>query len=76
VRILGVSCDTPADNKAWKEKQGYGYDLLTDAEKTLDNMVLGEAGGRWAVLVDADGKIEKVWPKVQPAFPKKVVDEI
>jgi peroxiredoxin len=76
VRILGVSPDTPADNKAWKEKLGFGYDLLTDSEKVLDKMVLGEDVGRWAVLVDADGKVEKVWPKVQPAFPKKAVDEI
>jgi peroxiredoxin len=76
VQIFGVSCDTPADNKAWKEKEGFGYDLLTDADKALDKMVLGENAGRWAVLMDADGKLEKAWPKVQPNFPSKGISEI
>lgn len=76
MRILGVSRDTPADNKKFREKNDFGYDLLTDSEKALDKMVLGEEGGRWAVLVDADGKVEKVWPKVVPAFPKTCVAEI
>ena len=76
MRILGVSRDTPADNKKFAEKNAFGYDLLTDADKALDKMILGEDGGRWAALVDADGKLEKAWPKVQPNFPTTCMSEI
>ncbi len=35
--VLGVSPDAQKDLKKWKDKEGLGYDLLSDVDKTLLN---------------------------------------
>ena len=35
--ILGISYDTPADNKAFQEGQGFPYRLLSDSDKSIAN---------------------------------------
>jgi len=35
VVVLGVSFDTPAENKAFADKFGYTFPLLCDVERTL-----------------------------------------
>lgn len=76
--LLGVSPDLPAAQARFAEKQGVGYSLLSDPERTAC-----EAWGVWrekvlygkrsmgvvrsAFLVGADGVLEHVWYKVSPS---------
>jgi thioredoxin-dependent peroxiredoxin len=68
--ILGASFDTPAENKAFAEAQGFPYRLLSDVSTET-----GEAYGvkkgpdeQWAafprrhtILIAPDGTIRTVW---------------
>jgi peroxiredoxin Q/BCP len=76
VAVLGISKDEPAAQKKWKEKHGLPFPLLSDADHRVQ-----EAWGIWqeknmygkkvmgtvrtTVLVGADGKVERVFPKVK-----------
>ena len=76
IAVLGLSKDKPAGKKKFKEKYGFPYPLLADE----DHAVL-EAYGVWkeknmygkkvlgiertTVVIDAEGKIKKVFPKVK-----------
>lgn len=74
--VIGVSADTVASHDRFKTKHGLGMTLVSDESKTM----LG-AYGVWAeksmygkkymgierttVLVDGNGVIARVWPKVK-----------
>ena len=75
--IIGISPDKPAAQKKFDDKYGLGFTLLADA----DHAVADEYGvwieknmygkNYWGVqrstyLIDPEGKIAKVFPKVQP----------
>ena len=77
VEILGVSADSIQSHCKFIEKQGLNFTLLVDE----DHMVSEKYGvwveknmyGRkfWGIqratfLIDAEGRIAKVWPKVKP----------
>ena len=70
--ILGCSFDPTADNKAFKEKFEFPYDLLTDADKQM-SIAYGAATAdserptRISVLIGPDGKIKKRFDTVTPA---------
>lgn len=62
--VVGVSFDTPAENKAFAEKFGFNYTLLCDTSKEL-SIAYGAAkdasakyADRIAYIIDADGRIE------------------
>lgn len=77
VALLGVSKDPPAKHRKFIDKHGLTVALATDAETGG----LSDALGVWAeksmygktymgmvrttVLVDAEGRIAQVWPKVK-----------
>jgi thioredoxin-dependent peroxiredoxin len=77
VAIIGISPDKPAKQKKFDDKYELGFPLLADTEH-----VVAEAFGVWkektlygkkymgiersAFLIDAKGKIEKVWYKISP----------
>jgi thioredoxin-dependent peroxiredoxin len=77
VALLGVSKDTPAKHQKFIAKHGLTAPLASDAEEGG----LSDALGVWAekqmygktymgmvratYLVDADGKIAQIWPKVK-----------
>jgi thioredoxin-dependent peroxiredoxin len=76
VAVLGISKDTPAGQKKFQEKYQLPFPLLSDAdlavqkawgvwgEKTMyGKKVFGTI--RTTVIVGADGKVEKVFPKVK-----------
>ena len=80
--ILGVSFDSPADNKAFKEKFDFPFDLLTDSDK-LASLGFGiqenEKGNasRMSVLVGPNGNIVKVYGEVKPAdHPEQVLADL
>ncbi len=77
--ILGASFDTPEDNRKFREKYSYPFPLLCDTTHEL-----GVAYGacedasaafpqRITVVIDPAGKVQKVYPAVQP---KKHAEEI
>lgn len=67
-----MSCDPVADNKAFREKFEFPYDLLSDVDMTMSRDY-GAAGpdaartARVSVLIDPDGLVAAVYPKVTPA---------
>jgi peroxiredoxin Q/BCP len=76
VAVLGISKDAPAGQKKFQEKYQLPFPLLSDAdlavqkawgvwgEKTMyGKKILGTI--RTTVIVGADGKVEKVFPKVK-----------
>ncbi|MEX0754588.1 MAG: thioredoxin-dependent thiol peroxidase [Actinomycetota bacterium] len=78
VGVVGISPDTPAEQRAFDEKYGLGFPLLADEDHAV-----AEAYGVWgpkklygreydgvirsAFLVDEEGVIAGSWPKVSPA---------
>jgi peroxiredoxin Q/BCP len=71
--IVGVSVDTPDSHKQFCTKEGLTFRLLADPEhKVVDEYgSLGHFGtmtiaNRNTFLIDPEGKIVKVWTKVDP----------
>jgi peroxiredoxin Q/BCP len=71
--VVGVSVDTPDSHKQFCTKEGLTFRLLADP----DHKVVDEYGslghfGTWTIanrntfLIDPQGKIVKVWTKVDP----------
>jgi thioredoxin-dependent peroxiredoxin len=76
--ILGVSPDSPAKHRKFRDKYGLNFTLLADTDHAV-----AEQYGVWAeksmygrkywgnerttFVIDEDGRIEKVLPKVKPA---------
>lgn len=70
VEILGISFDTPKDNAAFVKKFEFPYALLCDTDKKV-SIAYGAAAdekaawpNRITYVIGADGKIEKVYEKV------------
>jgi peroxiredoxin Q/BCP len=76
VAVVGISRDSPASQKKFKEKYDLPFPLLSDQgtevqkawgvwkEKNMyGKKVMGTE--RTTVIVGADGKVEKVFPKVK-----------
>lgn len=75
--VLGISADTPAAQKKFKEKYELPYTLLADADKKVaesfgvikeKNMYGRKVKGiaRTTFLIDGEGKIAKVFENVKP----------
>ena len=71
--IVGVSVDTPDSHKQFCTKEGLSFRLLADPDhKVVDEYgSLGHFGSmtianRNTFLIDPEGKIVKVWAKVDP----------
>lgn len=73
VVVLGASFDTPRDNRAFAEKFGFPFALLCDTDRSL-GLAYGacdsaDAGfpRRISYLIDEQGIVAHVFPKVDPA---------
>ena len=75
--VFGVSPDSVASHQAFIKKFGLTFPLLADTDKTVanaygawgENIIRGKKRIgiiRMTFLIDETGKIEKVWPQVQP----------
>lgn len=73
--VVGVSRDSVASHKKFKEKYGIDFPLIADTDSSLcdafgviveKNMYGKVSKGvqRSTFLIGPDGKIQKVWPKV------------
>jgi peroxiredoxin Q/BCP len=72
-QILGVSFDTPEENKAFAEKFHFTFPLLCDTDRSI-GLAYGAATSaddqyakRIAYVIDEEGKIAQVNPKVDAA---------
>jgi peroxiredoxin Q/BCP len=74
--VLGVSADTPARQKKFKDKYDLPFTLLADADKKISelygvvkekNMYGKKVMGieRTTFLIGPDGKITRIFPKVK-----------
>ena len=80
--ILGLSFDSTDDNRAFKEKFEFPYDLLSDTDKSV-SVSFGaatndqEKASRVSVLIGPDGKIAKAYAEVKPAdHPDQVLADL
>jgi peroxiredoxin Q/BCP len=76
--ILGLSFDPTADNKAFRDKFDFPYDLLSDVDTSVSaSFGAAEAGqpkaSRVSVLIAPDGTIAKTYATVKPADHPDVV---
>jgi len=74
--VVGISKDTPAAQKKFKEKYGLPFPLLSDADTRVQkawgvwkekNMYGKKVMGteRTTVVIGPDGTVERVFPKVK-----------
>lgn len=86
--VLGISPDTPDDQKAFRDKFDLGFPLLADTDHTV-----AERYGTWgersmygnkymgiirsAFLVDEEGRLAEVWYRIQPKeTPQKLLSAL
>jgi peroxiredoxin Q/BCP len=83
VQVLGASFDTPEKNAEFAKKYGFNFPLLSDTDRTLA-LAFGaaeraDAGAarRVSALIDGEGKVLKLYPKVDAgAHPDEVLRDI
>jgi peroxiredoxin Q/BCP len=74
--VLGISRDSPAAQKKFKEKHGLPFPLLSDADAEVqrawgvwkEKVMYGKkvmGTERTTVVVGPDGKVERIFPKVK-----------
>jgi peroxiredoxin Q/BCP len=77
-KVIGVSPDSVQSHKKFADKHGLNFPLLADTDTALSQAagVWGEKSlygktymgvQRTTFLVDAEGRVAKVWEKVRPA---------
>ncbi|MCL4346284.1 MAG: peroxiredoxin [Candidatus Thermoplasmatota archaeon] len=69
IEVYGISVDSENSHKKFNDKYSLNFTLLADKEKSISEK-FGVLGGRVAsrvtFIVDRDGKIRYVFPKVSP----------
>jgi len=71
--VLGISFDTPAENKAFAEKFAYDFPLLCDTERKVGlaykaaEHAKDKYAKRYTYVIGADGKIEQAIDTKDPA---------
>ena len=81
--IVGISCDSQAENKHFREKFSFPFDLLCDVDKSM-SLAYGAIEGpdaprprRISYLIDAQRRVAKVYPEVVPAdHPAEVLADL
>lgn len=83
VQIVGVSFDAPATNQTWAEREAFGFELWTDADRTLA-LTYGAATSagqgsarRITVLLDEEGDLWLEYPSVSTGtHPGEVLEDV
>jgi thioredoxin-dependent peroxiredoxin len=77
--ILGVSFDTPAENRSFAEKFHFNFPLICDSDRTIGtaygaNADPGKGAQRVGVIIGPDGRIKEWHARVDArAWPAAVV---
>jgi peroxiredoxin Q/BCP len=77
IKVLGISADDEASHQQFAEKYGLPFTLLSDTDTSISQAygVYGEKNlygrkflgiSRVTFLIDKEGIVRKVWPKVKP----------
>ncbi len=70
VPIYGISVDSIESHRKFKQKYGLPFTLLSDSDKKLvSELKIKSASGtasRVTFILDKDGKVLKIYPKVSP----------
>lgn len=84
--LLGASFDTPEDNKAFSDNNGFPFPLLSDADRTAGRLyetlrAPEEPAPEWAkrrtFVIDPEGTIRKVYRvKDSGAHPGEVLEDL
>ncbi|WP_338551098.1 peroxiredoxin [Roseovarius phycicola] len=87
-RVFGISKDTVAKHDKFRDKHDLGIPLLSDAEGDVceqygvwkEKSMYGKKYmgiERTTVLIDGDGKIVRIWPKVKvPGHAEEVLEAV
>lgn len=80
--VLGASFDTPEENKAFAEKEGFGFRLLSDTDRAVGTAYQAARGPdekypefakRISYLIDPDGVIRRSYEVTDPGGHADVV---
>ncbi len=81
--MLGVSFDTPAENRAFAEKFQFNYPLLCDTGRAIGvsygaaSSASAASAQRVGVVIGPDGRVKEWLPKVDPkTYPQDVLRRI
>ena len=76
VVVLGVSQDTVASHKKYRDKYGLGVSLLADPEREM-SQEYESVKKRKSFLIDPNGTLVKIYQKVKPAdHAQEVLDDL
>ena len=86
VEVVGVSFDRPEDNRAFAEKKGFPFRLLSDVDRTVGERYetrrapeepSPEYAKRRTYLIDPEGRIAKAYRVTDiPAHPADVLNDL
>ena len=68
-----MSFDSPAKNRAFRDRNAFPFDLLSDEDRSVSiSYGTAKGPGQWfarrvSYLVDPEGRIARVFEKVRPA---------
>jgi len=84
--ILGVSYDTPQDQRAFAEAQGFPFRLLSDEDRTVsgayetrrpDDHERAASPRRFTYLIDPEGRVARAYVvRDIPAHPGEVLEDL
>lgn len=68
--VVGVSTDKPTTLAKFRDKHGFRFTLLSDSDKEIAAAFgtlkeHGKSSNRVTYLIDPDGLVQAVWPKVK-----------
>ena len=70
IKVYGVSLDSPESHRQFREEHNLNFPLLTDkngqAAEALGVLGNRSVANRTTFLLDAEGKVSKVYPEVSP----------
>ena len=83
-QVVGVSVDDSSSHADFAKKHGLPFPLLADADKVvterygvLNNLFLVKIAKRYTFLIDPQGKIKKVYDKVETSrHSQEIVDDL
>lgn len=67
-KVVGVSVDDVESHRQFKEKYGLNFMLLADTQKTLSTLfgvLAGDVSSRSTFILNKNGKIVKMFPRVK-----------